>query len=331
MADLEAMLGHVVALEDTGMFQQWNPPEDFPSAACVPVATPTTILGTLWVFCEGRRDFNERETNMLEVVAGRLASDLEREMLVQEGFNSAQLRKQLAAAERMQQNQFPSVAPLVEGWQVAGYTSQGPRLGGHFYDWFALPDATLAVTLGDATGQGIDASMSASAVRSALRSHGQYQNPCAANRLLRAVNHTLWTGSVGDQTCAMFCGLVDSKGEQLRLASAGPIGIVHCLATGCRTLESSAIPLGVMAESQYPEATCPVAAGDLVVAFAANSHAFRGEIGPAIPPEEMAKVLEPLRGLPAKTVVTAIGDYAETHWLAKTCENLTVLVVKRDG
>ena len=55
--------------------------QDYPAAVCVPVSTPTMLLGTLWVFCHKRRDFNDRETNMLEVVAGRLAADLERETL----------------------------------------------------------------------------------------------------------------------------------------------------------------------------------------------------------------------------------------------------------
>ena len=124
MADLEAMLGHAVVLEDTGLVPNWNVPEEFPCAACVPVATAATILGTLWVFCDARRDFNDRETNILEVVAGRLAADLEREMLLRESLQGTKFLKDLATAERPQRGQLPAIAPLLDGWDVAGWVPQ---------------------------------------------------------------------------------------------------------------------------------------------------------------------------------------------------------------
>ncbi len=57
VADLESMLGHAVVLEDTPMMRHWRAPEDFSAAACVPVSTSTTILGTLWMFSNVKRDF----------------------------------------------------------------------------------------------------------------------------------------------------------------------------------------------------------------------------------------------------------------------------------
>ena len=56
-----------------------------PSAVCVPVSSPTVPLGTLWVFSDQPRDFSPQETNLIEIVAGRLAADLEREMLLAAG------------------------------------------------------------------------------------------------------------------------------------------------------------------------------------------------------------------------------------------------------
>ena len=52
VADLEALLGHAVVLNDDNLMATWNAPEDFPAAVCVPVSSPTTLLGTLWVFCK---------------------------------------------------------------------------------------------------------------------------------------------------------------------------------------------------------------------------------------------------------------------------------------
>ena len=77
---------------------------------------------------------------------------MEREMLWQEGFAVADIKKQIAAAERMQKNQLPSVAPFLDGWQVAGWAAQAQGLGGAFYDWFCLPDGLLVASIRLASG-----------------------------------------------------------------------------------------------------------------------------------------------------------------------------------
>jgi sigma-B regulation protein RsbU (phosphoserine phosphatase) len=88
LADLEAMLGHAVVLSDPEMFGLWRVPEECGAAVCVPVSSPTMPLGTLWIFSDEPRDFSSVETNLIEVIAGRLASDLERQMLLAAVRNS---------------------------------------------------------------------------------------------------------------------------------------------------------------------------------------------------------------------------------------------------
>lgn len=82
IADLEALAGHAVVLEDTRLLPHWRCPEDYPAAVCVPISTPSIPLGTLWVFAVEPRDFSAHETNLIEIVAGRIAADLEREQLL---------------------------------------------------------------------------------------------------------------------------------------------------------------------------------------------------------------------------------------------------------
>ncbi|NIO35024.1 MAG: GAF domain-containing protein [Planctomycetales bacterium] len=85
IADLEALVGHAVVLENDALFELWNVPEpQFGSAVCVPISTPTTLLGTFWVYCSQPRDFIDRETNLIEILAGRLAIELERELLLRQ-------------------------------------------------------------------------------------------------------------------------------------------------------------------------------------------------------------------------------------------------------
>ena len=84
VADVEALAGHAVVIENTELRSHWRVPHACQAAMCVPVATATTILGTLWMFRKFAADFSLEEQNLAEITAGRLASDLDRAVLTQE-------------------------------------------------------------------------------------------------------------------------------------------------------------------------------------------------------------------------------------------------------
>jgi hypothetical protein len=84
MADLEAILGQAVILNEDYLFEAWGAPEDFPTAVCVPVSSPMSIIGTLWFFCDRQRCFSEHDLRLLELITGRLAAEIERALLLRE-------------------------------------------------------------------------------------------------------------------------------------------------------------------------------------------------------------------------------------------------------
>ncbi len=98
IGDLEALAGHAVVLEKAALAEVWSLPEAFPAALCVPVSTPSVPLGTMWLFCQQERPFTDAELNIAEVVAGRLASELEREMLLADSQHFQQYKRQLTRA-----------------------------------------------------------------------------------------------------------------------------------------------------------------------------------------------------------------------------------------
>ena len=84
LADMEALLGQAVILNDEFLLETWNPPEDFPVAVCVPIASDSMIHGTLWFFSEVLHDFTSEELSILEITAGRIATELEKMALLRE-------------------------------------------------------------------------------------------------------------------------------------------------------------------------------------------------------------------------------------------------------
>jgi serine phosphatase RsbU (regulator of sigma subunit) len=327
VADLESLLGHAVVLDDPELMRHWHVPEDFPAAVCVPVSTPTTILGTLWIFSNRRRDFNDRETNIIEVVAGRIGSDLEREMLWHEGLTASKLKSQVAAAERFQRNQMPRIAPLLDDWDMAGWSAQGGSLGGDFHDWFCLPDGLLAVAVGHAMDRGVEAALAASALKAALRAHGQYYRE--AQQTLKRLNLTLWTGSAGDQHASLFYGLIETTTGRLCCASAGEPGVLRVRSGGWESLAQPSARLGEGPESHYEQYGYDLEPGDLLVLYTEGVRDALDADGRPLGEAGVAELLAGHTNLPAAAIVERLRRRLEASaWVGDVADR-TVLVVKR--
>ncbi|MCE9528100.1 MAG: SpoIIE family protein phosphatase [Planctomycetales bacterium] len=249
MAELEALVGHAVVLEDTTILSHWKCPENFPSAICVPVSGSSAPLGTLWMFADQNRDFTSEQTNLVEIIAGRIAADLEREMLLTEGAKTKGREKHLEAAARWQSSRLPSVTPMLEDYEVAGWTLQADGIGGDFYDWSVLADGRLSISLGDAQGKLIEAGLGAAAVQAALKSHAAY--PHTAAELLTRVNETLWTTSAGDQYSSLAYGLIDPASGELELSLSGAAMAIQVGRGGRDVLKSKTIPLGTDPDTRF--------------------------------------------------------------------------------
>ncbi|MCE5266795.1 MAG: SpoIIE family protein phosphatase [Planctomycetaceae bacterium] len=327
LADLEAMLGHVVVLDHNDDTCSWNMPEDFAAAACIPVSTPTTLLGTLWVFSNEKRDFDSRQTNILEVVAGRIASDLEREMLLRVGVDGAKVHKQLAAAERRQQNELPTVAPLFNGWDVAGATAQADNLGGALHDWFSLPDGLLALAVGRADEEGVGGALTATALKTAIRAHACYGRE--PESVLKHVNMTLWTGSAGDRHAAMLFGLVDTESGRVSYSAAGGCSIIRLNGDGWESLTQPSPGLGRGPEADVQSSECQLEPGEVLlvctdtVGDAVDSHGRR--FGEA----QLASALQGRLQLSADELLALARGALEGHTGRADGRDQSFLLIKR--
>ncbi len=327
LADLEAMLGHAVVLNDDRVIRAWKMPENFPAAVCVPVSTSTTLLGTLWVYSNHQRDFNERETNLLEVVAGRLAADLEREMLMQAGIDGVKIQKQVAAAERLQRNELPTISPLLDGWNVAGWTHQAHGVGGAFHDWFCPPRGLLAVAVGKAADQGIAGALTANVVKTAVRSHARYHRQ--AERILGQTNLTLWTGSAGDQHSALFCGLIETATGRVCCSSAGQVSVVRLHEKGWESLSQSSAALGTSPEADFDQFGYELQPGEALVIF---TDSLRDALDREKRPLGESGLAEALAGklhLSAEELTAVVRAALESHTPESDRSDMSVLVVKR--
>jgi phosphoserine phosphatase RsbU/P len=243
MADLEALVGHAVALETRAdMVGRWRPPEKSGAALCVPISSPTMPLGTLWFFSQQERPFSDEQTNIAEVVAGKIASDLERTTLLQEQVSSQQLQRQVVAARKTQEYQLPAVSPPLPGWSFGGWTEQAESLGGAFYDWRLLDDSSLLMMLGDACDGGLEAALACTALRAALRAS---DTPLDIDELLQRANRILWESSAGNWWAGLWLGQLNLTNGRCHFGSAGrPTGLL-LKPDGWTSLAKPSEPIGL--------------------------------------------------------------------------------------
>ncbi|HVX13955.1 MAG TPA: SpoIIE family protein phosphatase [Pirellulales bacterium] len=326
-ADLEALLGHAIVLGDDATQAAFQPPEPAAVAVCVPVSSATAPLGTLWVFGDRRRPVSDRKVNMLEVVAGRIAADLEREMLVVASADTSQKTRQFATAERWQDDRLPHVSPSSDVWQLAGWTQAAGDLHHEFYDWFVRADDSLVLALGGARQQAIEAALTAASLRTCVRAHAGYSGDPA--EWLGRINEALANESPGEQTATLFAGVADAKGRTVRLAAAGEL--VICRITGDRA-EPLAGPVSLLGSewAERPKAIeVTFEPGDVLVVLSEGAFELCRQTMQWDSLGEILATLKEHREQPASILVELVHDRLTA--LAGTCPlaDCTALVLKR--
>jgi phosphoserine phosphatase RsbU/P len=328
LADLEALLGHAVVLVEPSLFDYWKVPEQgFRACVCVPVSSPSMPLGTLWVFCDRVREFSDAETNILEVVAGRVASDLERETLVDEAVSARDQSQQFAAAERWQQECLPHIAPQVDGFEIAAQTWYAGRLGGTFYDWFASTDGNLSVLAGDVRPHGVEGALSTSLLRGAARAFGPRRK--GANQFLQKANSILWTGSAGGASAGLFHAIIVDNRRTIEFSAAGPMRV---LAIGENSFSVLAGPSAALGQEEEVKISCEQHAcepGEMLLAYGTTFVGDADEAALEALDQRLALALEGCPHKPAAELVQLAGEVLQGYPASVRADRVAV-VIKRD-
>ena len=229
LADLEAMLGHAIVLNE-GEFsaERWKAPEHFSSSLCVPVTSSTTIHGTLWCFADSQIDFDSEAINLLEILAGRIAIELERKTLLREGHDGMILKRQLTDAEHFLQNQLPRAAVKSDDpWQIAGTTCHSKPLAATFYDWQAIaPDKSLCTIVSTAENvPSVEAQMRMVMLQTEIKNLGRYKR--SAKQVIRELEDIAFSQQAEKKPFEMLYGLLDKAKSQLRLSCSGSFVLFH--------------------------------------------------------------------------------------------------------
>jgi hypothetical protein len=218
VADLEALLGHAVVLTDPKLAESWNAPESLPAALCVPVASPTIPLGTLWFFARQPREFSDCQTNLAEIIAGRVAADLDRAALLNEAAANEPTRRLLRELESWRQDHARRTFPNVDGWRFTRVDQVGAD-SGKIIDILAVGRRRVAALVATVQTTPLSAEIAATALRIAFAALAG--GTTAADRLLRRLNRAFCRAFPGDIEAEAALLLVEARTGRYRFAAAG--------------------------------------------------------------------------------------------------------------
>ncbi|HEX8806941.1 MAG TPA: SpoIIE family protein phosphatase, partial [Candidatus Aquilonibacter sp.] len=148
-------------------------------------------------------------------------------------------------------------------------------IGGDWYDAFAIPGGRIVVSIGDVTGHGLNAAVSAGRIRqsivaTAIDIHDPAEILTKVNRLLQFHDSTVATALVA---------VIEPDTLTLRYASAGHPAPIHAGANRpARTLPHGSLPLGVSHTPDYRSYSTSLVQDDVVVFYTDGITEFQRDI-----------------------------------------------------
>jgi PAS domain S-box-containing protein len=235
-----------------------------------PLRADGRSIGALHVGTLFERAFSGEDIAMLGVAADRAAMAIERVRLFE---------REHAIAEALQRSLLPpDLVELPELSAAAHYrpAGAGSQVGGDWYDTVVQPDGRLLLVIGDVAGRGIGAASTMGQLRSALRAYAFDGH--SPGSLLGRMN--LFMNGLRDRGMATV-GLVsvDPTSREIRYSKAGHPPALLMTADGEATWldDAAGVPLGVVDDAEYPEASIALPAGAALVLYTDGLVEMRGE------------------------------------------------------
>jgi len=178
--------------------------------------------------------------------------------------------QELAAVESMQRALLPEALPGIPRLDLAVHYQTSRRAGGDYYDFFPLPDERWGILVADVSGHGTPAAVLMAITHSLA--HTQPGVHCPPAVMLTRLNEQLARHYTSRTTTFVtaFYGIFDPRTLRLTYALAGhpPPRLKRCADGSVAILSGTAgLPLGVVENEQYHDATHELQRGDQIVFY----------------------------------------------------------------
>lgn len=262
LADLEALLGNAVLLENVAIAPDWNCPEPFAAGLCVPIGSSTMPQGTLWLWSDHIRDFCAADIEAAKGAADKILSDIERRVLSGEVLRVRAAAQQLDAASLIQSSLLPDAQPLHPDYDIGGFTHHSHALGGTFHTWDVNSQEQIVAGLGAAGCNGAAGAMVVARLQTIVDMH--HNSKRSATDILRRANDMVWTLQDADWRSSLGLAFLNPKTGIAEIACAGSIQAYLIGMRGYRPLTVGGPMLGLQPDSYFKSLALQLEPGDML-------------------------------------------------------------------
>ncbi|HBY97146.1 MAG TPA: hypothetical protein DEP84_24915, partial [Chloroflexi bacterium] len=272
----------------------------------------------------------DRNRAILAGIARQISIGVENARLNREALENERRTQELTLARQLQTALLPERPPEVPGYELAGYWRPAREVAGDFYDFFPLSHDRQAVTIADVADKGMAAALFMVLTRSALRE--SVWNEEQAGAALARTNTLLARDARRGMFVTCFLALLSPREGQLVASNAGhlPPLIYDSVADSFASFALRNLPLGILDEVRYPEATIELSPGSFIVLYTDGITDASDDQMRLFGTRRLADVVWAHRtdsaGEIVKAIVAAVTAFnADEH----AFDDLTVVVLKR--
>jgi hypothetical protein len=268
LGDLEALLGNAVLIENTRIAPEWNCPENYAAAMCIPIGSPTMPHGTIWLFSDHIRDFQSSDIDAGKSAADKILSDIERSLLADEVLKTRRVSRQYEDASLVQSSRLPNNQLLHPDYDISGWTFQGQALGGNFHNWTLNKYQQICAVMGDAASSGAAGALVATSLQTVVETCWNANH--RPSQVLRKANDVLWGSADGDWRSSLCYLQIHPESGSAQLAIAGNIHAYVISSRGYRVVAGNTTMLAVQPDCEFRNEQLYLEAGELLMVASAD-------------------------------------------------------------
>src|SRR6185369_15313177 len=224
-------------------------------------------------------------------------------------------------ASEIQRSLLPPADPDLP---IQGINRPIREVSGDFYDYFALPDGTVAFCLGDVSGKGMNAALLMAKTASLFRCLGKTIRDPA--RLLTILNREVQETASRGMFVTMIAGLYEPSTGLIRFSNAGHLPpVVKHPDHSFETYEAASPPLGILADVTYEEQSLDLN-GAMFLVFSDGLTEFRFGESEELGIDGLNQLLElATEGTLAERMGRVLAELDQGGWEAR--DDLTLLAI----